>query len=363
MKARNTYTPFVSVIMPCKGVDLTLQQNLLSVVEQVYDRFEIVFVTASREDPAHSFIQDFLVSSKFTRASLHVAPLLKSCGQKMGNMLKGLEEASPQSEAYIFLDSDVFIHKNFIREMVSCLDQPQVGTVCGYHLISPQRFTLGSLLRCEWSFGGMLTLATDLNFSIGASTAIKKQVFDRAGIRQRLERTISDTFSFTNGVKALGLKVYFNPECVFITHDDSTMAETMSWSNRLTIISRKYAPKFWLMVFLSFSLSVFLELFAVSMTLIFGFHPIFSAPLAIIPFQLFHAFLVYLLMLHILRPNYPNEYTKIKRLCVPLVLLSIFTPFVMCYNSLHSLWSDRFLWRGVAYRVHGPDQIEVLDGR
>ena len=43
--------PFASVIIPCKGLEFQLEENIASVLKQVYPFFEVVLVTATEDDP------------------------------------------------------------------------------------------------------------------------------------------------------------------------------------------------------------------------------------------------------------------------------------------------------------------------
>src|SRR5437764_5246533 len=51
------YAPFASVIVPCRGLDQDLAENLRALFAQDYPRYEIVFVTDSANDPALRVIE------------------------------------------------------------------------------------------------------------------------------------------------------------------------------------------------------------------------------------------------------------------------------------------------------------------
>src|SRR5215204_5275222 len=54
------FTPFVSIIAPCRGLEAGLQENIEALFRQHYPNYEIVFVTDSAGDPAISLIEKII---------------------------------------------------------------------------------------------------------------------------------------------------------------------------------------------------------------------------------------------------------------------------------------------------------------
>src|ERR671939_553539 len=52
------YTPFASLIVPCRGLDQGLRENLRALYVQAYPHYEIVFVLDSANDPARPVIDE-----------------------------------------------------------------------------------------------------------------------------------------------------------------------------------------------------------------------------------------------------------------------------------------------------------------
>ena len=50
------YAPYASVIVPCRGLDQNLHENLYALFDQHYPAFEIIFVVDSPQDPALAVI-------------------------------------------------------------------------------------------------------------------------------------------------------------------------------------------------------------------------------------------------------------------------------------------------------------------
>ena len=62
-KPRSGYTPFCSIIAPCKGLDQDLEKNLKALFDQDFPHYEIIFVVDSETDEAIPVIQKLLGES------------------------------------------------------------------------------------------------------------------------------------------------------------------------------------------------------------------------------------------------------------------------------------------------------------
>src|SRR6185437_16633462 len=56
-RPRTTYTPFATVIAPCKGVDEGLEDNLSPLLMQDYPEYELLFVVDSENESAVEVIR------------------------------------------------------------------------------------------------------------------------------------------------------------------------------------------------------------------------------------------------------------------------------------------------------------------
>src|SRR5712675_1580272 len=52
------FTPFVTVFVPCRGVDAGLKENINAIFAQDYPAFEILFITDAAGDPAIAVIEE-----------------------------------------------------------------------------------------------------------------------------------------------------------------------------------------------------------------------------------------------------------------------------------------------------------------
>lgn len=357
------YAPRASVMIPCKGVDLEFEENITAVLEQNYPAYEVLFVTATEDDPAHEELKRIIEKHEGLPIRLLVAGINPRRGQKITNLLKAVENVSKETEVFVFLDADIRIHRNFLRYLVAPLKNESVGATTGFPWYLPQKGNMGSILRSIWG-GGALPLLVDphRNFTSGAANAIRKEMFEKSDIKRALDRSISDSFAITNSVRKLGLQIEFIPQCLIISPDDSSLLDTLKWTNRQTIISRVYSPPFWWMVFLTYSFSNTMLILGIIL-LAFGISGEYALllpsmlMLSLIPLEIINA-AVLLPVIQQLIPDYRAQIDQLKW------KYFIFTPLasiLIMVNSLVSLTTNEITWRGVKYKLISPSETRVLD--
>ena len=125
------YTPKVSLILPCKGIDPGFEKNISALLQQDHPDYEVVFVTATADDPAYTFLDKLLRSTSGVPAKLIIAGISPVRGQKINNILEALKHVRVESEVFAFVDSDIRPKKSFLRNLVKPLQHPHVGATTG----------------------------------------------------------------------------------------------------------------------------------------------------------------------------------------------------------------------------------------
>src|SRR5213593_492420 len=57
-KGIDDFTPPTTVVVPCRGVDPELKDNVMALFSQDYPSFELIFVSDRADDPAFAVIED-----------------------------------------------------------------------------------------------------------------------------------------------------------------------------------------------------------------------------------------------------------------------------------------------------------------
>jgi len=117
-KPLSSYTPFATVIAPCKGVDEGLENNLAALFSQDYPEYEVIFVVDSGNDSAVEVIQE--ISFKDARnTNLVIARRSTESSQKVENLREAVMHADAGSKVFVFVDSDARPSKDWLRRAAS----------------------------------------------------------------------------------------------------------------------------------------------------------------------------------------------------------------------------------------------------
>jgi len=246
------WMPPASVIVPCKGTDFELQENMEAILDQEFEDFEVIVVTATESDPSLVALRQAARKFPGRRVEFVVSGLSNQCGEKVHNLLRALERVDPASQVLVFADSDVRPHRHWLRDLLAPLRDPEAGASTGYRWFFPRRGNLASLLRATWN-SSIATLLGEHphNCAWGGSMAIRRSTFAAVDVPAYWKRSVSDDYSLTEAVNAAGLRVHFQPRCLVASHGDCTWRELLEWSTRQIVITKVYSRGRWRLALLS----------------------------------------------------------------------------------------------------------------
>ncbi len=359
-KPKSDYTPFCSIIAPCRGLEEGLNENLAALFKQDFPDYEIVFVVGDESDEAIKVIEEVSrQNAKF--AKLIIAGEAENEGQKVRNLRQAVLEAAPESKVFVFVDSDARPGADWLRNLVAPLRDETIGCASGYRWFVQRRGGSATALRSVWNASIASALGANRagNFCWGGATAMRRATFEKIKMREQWRGTLSDDFAVTRALKQANLPIYFVPQCLTATVEDCSFGEFMEFSTRQMKITRVYAAHFWKASLIG-SL-VFSVVFWTGGGLLF-----FAAGV--------HFWLTFLLMLTIFTLGALKSLLRLK--AVKLVLkdyekelnrqlpahltLWIFTPLVYFYNCLSALVSRKITWRGIEYELKSATETVIL---
>src|ERR1051325_2608829 len=244
------FTPFVTVFMPLRGVDDGLKDNIAAVFAQDYPRYEVLFVSGEETDPAWRVVgaarQSFAAEAGPTMQSVIAGPATDT-GQKVHNLSVAINKAHPNSEIFVFVDSDARVSSGWLRSLVAPLRDETIGATTGYRWFIPVRGGLASHLQSVWNASIASALGPDgaKNFCWGGSTAIRRATFDNCKVIERWRGTVSDDFAMTRALQDAGLPIKFVPQCLTPSFEDCSLGELVEFTARQLKITRAYAAHLW----------------------------------------------------------------------------------------------------------------------
>ncbi len=356
-KPETNFTPFASIIAPCRGLDDDLFENLSALFKQNYPNYEIIFVVDDENDEAAKLINS---SFKTQNSKLIVANKTTDSSQKVENLREAILRVSDESKVFAFIDSDARPNENWLRNLVAPLEDKDIGCSTGYRWFVAKNGGFSTQLRSIWnaSIASQLGQNTTKNFCWGGSTAVLREIFERLEIRKRWHGTLSDDFTLTNAMREANLPIYFVPSCLTASVEDCSFAELLEFTTRQMKITRVYRSDLWKAALIgSF---IFNAIFWTGFALLFfisGFH-----------FWLTLAFLSIIFILgaaksrlrlcaaKLVLKDYESQLNKSFLWQISLWLIS---PILFFYNAVSALFSRKIVWRGTKYELISAHETRI----
>lgn len=184
--------PPVSMMIPVCGLDAGAWENWSSLCQQNYSDYEILFGVVDPKDAAVPVLEKLVdrfsaarSGSQCDRARLLVGLKPRGINHKDSTLSYLLEEA--KHEVIIFADSDIRVHSDYIRTVITPLADPEVGMVtCAFVGRDPQSLgaAMASFGRC-FDFIPSLLLARiidgGLRCAVGTTIATRKTTLADCG--------------------------------------------------------------------------------------------------------------------------------------------------------------------------------------
>jgi ceramide glucosyltransferase len=369
----------VTVIVPFRGADADLESGVRGLCSQTYPNYKLLLVVDSQTDPAFPVLTRVAAEAALPgagRAEVLVAgPAGKHEGQKVHNQLfalRGIYEAAPDDEVWVFADSDAVPGPQWLRSLMLPLRQVKsTGLTTGYRWIFPERPGLREGL---WSHAASLMNSSvavllgkdEMNHAWGGSMAIRAGTARAGDLRGLLEGALCDDYQFSRSCRSLGKRIYFVPQCLVATPVDFTWKSLVNFVHRQYFLTRIYAPSLFLLGLLFTSLYVagFWSLVGYLLwCAIQGFRgmtwvwPVSFLAAAFLANQVRSWF-----RRRIVRRVFGEE--GLAKLRTTLTLDRWATPLWMTLHWLlvvYSAFGHTMNWRGIRYRLTGPQKCERLD--
>jgi ceramide glucosyltransferase len=353
----------VSLFAPCKGVDLDLEANLRALLEQDYEDYEVTFVVESSDDAACPAIRRAIAEHPDVAARLIVAGRATDSGQKVHNLRVATEHVSSRVKYLAFVDSDARPRPQWLRMLVSRLDEPGLGAVTGYRWFTPEKASVANALVYSMNCDVLSLLTRSSHYLIwGGSWAIRRDVFDRIGLREAWKGTLSDDLVASRLMRRARLSVRFEPACVAASPLDQTLGHAMAFIRRQYVIARMYTFDWWLFSLVS---AMFSNLIWLGNLGVLALGLMTGSPSPWIPITvsaILYAVTVYRGWLRqglveVYFPHWEKASRRIQRFDIwanPLVELAHWIGVSSAAFGRH------VLWRGIRYRVLPGGQVDKI---
>ena len=358
------YTPFVTIIAPCRGVDQGFRENLAAVLGQDYPHYEVLFVTGSETDDAVSEIQKLQTEKQDgVELRLIISGEALDCGQKVHNLRFATSRLSGKTEVIAFVDSDARPASNWLRNLVAPLADENVGAATGYRWFVPLTGGFASKLRSVWnaSIASALGDDTSRNFCWGGSTAIRRSHFEHLKISEHWKGSVSDDFTVTRVLQQAGKPIHFVPACLVPSFEDCSIRELLTFSNRQLQITRVYAPHLWKPLLIGsviFNLTFFGGIALVIREAFAGGVP-YLAVLALVLVFILGA-LKSLIRFRAVKSSLIRQHYQLSGGFLAHLLLWPAASLLQLINCVVAGLSRRIVWRGITYELKSPNETVII---
>jgi ceramide glucosyltransferase len=361
------FTPFLTLVVPCRGLDQGLDENLSALCVQNYPAFEIIFVIDSHADPALKVIERVRLTGGDARRApsrVVVAGAASESGQKVHNLIAAVAAANVRSEVFVFVDSDARPRPDWLRALVAPLADARLGATTGYRWFIPST-NFPSHLRAVWnaSIASALGENSRANFCWGGSTAIRRETFTRLRMLEQWRGTLSDDFALTRALQGARLPIHFVPRCLTASHEVCDARSLVEFTTRQLKITRVYAPRLWRIVLVSNLLfgAVFYGGLALTLARFRRGSP-YALPLALVAsiFALGSAKAVLRLRAVAVALAPERKIWRAPTLAAHVLLWPLASALFL-YNASAAALSRRIRWRGITYELKSPSETVIID--
>lgn len=358
------FAPPATLILPCKGVDAGLEDNLEAFLGLDYPDFQILFVTDRPSDPSVPVIEKVRLRHTRVPTKLLYAGIAEGRGQKVHNLLYALGFLRGRDEVLAFGDSDIRPRPEWLRHLVGGLQDPEAGVSTGFRWYLPQDGGFASVLRSVWN-AGVFTVMRERGafFAWGGAMAIRRRTFEACRVTDSWRGALSDDYSLSHAVRKLGLSIHFQPHCLSFSHEDCSIGQLWEWSCRQMTITRVYFPLFWKLALVSQSLHCTALWGGVAYLLaaLWTGHcnrclTVGALAVSIYLLGVFKSGL----RLRALAILFPEEAAQVRRYRLAYLFWGPLAAVLSLAGLVRTLFTREIEWRGVRYRMLSPEETLVL---
>ena len=202
--------PPISVLKPLKGLDDNLFDNLESVCLQDYSEYEVIFSLQDHNDPAYKVARR--IKDKYPDKDITV--IVERCdaglNPKVNNLIPAYRIA--KHEHVLISDSNVMVDRNYLREIVGLMRDPEVGLVSNMIKGTGGR-SFGSVFENlhlnSFVLGSVCFLDKFLNMPcvVGKSMLMKKQDLEAIGGFKAVKDVLAEDYLIGKKMHEMGKHV------------------------------------------------------------------------------------------------------------------------------------------------------------
>ena len=221
----SNFHPQVSVIIPAWNEEVGVLTTINSIIQNTYDKIQIVIVNDGSTDKTDSVIKNFL---RKYRSSPTKGKTITYISQSNGGKGSALNTGVRHSKGQIVLtvDADSALQKDAITSLVKYFHDPEIDAVVGNVKIGNNKGVVGMIQKLEYIFGFYFKRVHALfnaEYIFGGACAAfrKSTTFASIGLFDTHNKT--EDIEYSMRTKLYGLKSHYAEDVVVYTEGASDL--------------------------------------------------------------------------------------------------------------------------------------------
>jgi ceramide glucosyltransferase len=249
----------VTVLKPLCGDEPRLEENLVTLCEQSYPEYQLLFGVRDPLDPAIAVVERLKARYPQRDIQLVVDSRLHGTNFKVSNLIN--IESRARHPWLVLADSDIAVTPDYLERVSAPLANPAVGIVtCLYRGRSLETFwtRIGALFIDTW-FAPSVRVASAFGgdcFGFGATIAVRTGTLAAIGGFAAVRNCLADDYWLGKLSRELGLATVLSEEWVTTDVTESHFASLWSRERRWMKTIRGLNPLGYAFTFLTFTFPV-----------------------------------------------------------------------------------------------------------
>ena len=313
----------VLVMVPCKNMDFTLRENLISIKNQDYDNYDLVAIIDSKTDPAFGVIEELRIKYILTDYEC------EGCSGKVRALSTAMTRFTNYS-IFVIADSDILVKKDWLSRLVNPFTMPDIGLTTTFPYFRAMD-GFWSKVKTLWGFVGQGMMESDLTrFGWGGSLAFRKELINEQTMKYFYSR-VSDDTALSKICKDSGYRIEYVSEAQPIINSPDDFKTFHEWSVRQTALSIASDQRI-----LYLGIGVY-------------FSQIFVFIMAFLLIPIMGLYSLVLLLPTLLGEIKMNGRIRERNFIYYFIFL--FLPFLYLYNLISASRKEEISWRGNNYKL------------
>jgi len=222
------HTSPVTVLVPLRGTEPGLEENLRSIADQEYPEYQVVFGVARSDDPALPIARRVATSLPSRHIEIDIGACAVTRNPKLANVISMMRLA--RHDVLVLCDSDTRVDASYLREVVAPLEDSSIGLVTCLFAGVPQDEALASKLIAMFMNDQFIPSALveglfgPLRHGFGPTNALRADVLRAIGGFEALGEHLADDFMLGNEIAARGLRVVISKYVLRTTVSEPNLA-------------------------------------------------------------------------------------------------------------------------------------------